>query len=417
MFSLLNGLFIEIRSFTVLSTINIDYNGGSQNSSKLRCMSMKSNRFNRLRPRPIPACADAFSSRLHCRSMQLIILFLTSTSLLLARPHPLFADVIWTQNPDGAFDARDSAVGVVHNGKMWLLGGWSNTSGIPERLGDVWSSPNGLDWTMVATNSQTAWTARNLAMGTSLNGEMWIMGGTDGISTMNDIWKSTDGLNWTLTTPVNHWSPRAGAFTVTLNNQVFVMGGGGNFAGTAYNDVWSSTDGVTWNIVTENAPWEPRAFGGSVVFNDRIWVFGGGVYDDSLPFNGNNYNDVWSSSDGLNWTLELAASPWTERRFFSVEVLDDELWLSGGYSEGNLNDVWSSKDGVNWNKREFDSIWSPRHAASLYAFDGKLWSLGGNAGVVDSQIWTLSIVPEPSSILMLSCLLLTFIHMRTRRTE
>jgi hypothetical protein len=43
----------------------------------------------------------------------------------------------------------------------------------------------------------------------------------------------------------------------------------------ARNEVWSSTDGVNWLMVTKNAGWSPRLASGAVVFKDRMWIIGG----------------------------------------------------------------------------------------------------------------------------------------------
>ena len=44
------------------------------------------------------------------------------------------------------------------------------------------------------------------------------------------------------------------------------------------NDVWSSPDGKQWTLETANAPWPARAYHAAVVHDDNIYVFGGGNY-------------------------------------------------------------------------------------------------------------------------------------------
>ena len=62
------------------------------------------------------------------------------------------------------------------------------------------------------------------------------------------------------------------------------MGPGKGYA----NDVWYSSDGINWYQATPNANFSKRQSHSSVVFNNKIWVIGGG---DNTSF----YNDVWYS--------------------------------------------------------------------------------------------------------------------------
>ncbi len=59
-----------------------------------------------------------------------------------------------------------------------------------------------------------------------------------------------------------------------------------------------------WRLVTETAEWLVRHSHQAVVFDNKMWVMGG--YD-------NFKNDVWSSSDGANWTSTNALAGWSAR--------------------------------------------------------------------------------------------------------
>jgi hypothetical protein len=62
------------------------------------------------------------------------------------------------------------------------------------------------------------------------------------------------------------------------------------------------------------------------------------------------------------------------------------MWVLGGYNrKGNLNDVWYSSDGVNWYEVP-GTPWKPRHAASVFVYDNALWMV---AGMYDSDVWKL----------------------------
>jgi hypothetical protein len=79
-----------------------------------------------------------------------------------------------------------------------------------------------------------------------------------------------------------------------------------------------------------------------------------------------SYNDVWSSSDGANWTCHTEHAAFRRRHYHEVLAWDDKLWVLEGYNghpdrypeeppdvalpavgdEGNRNDVWFSEDGA-----------------------------------------------------------------------
>ena len=88
-------------------------------------------------------------------------------------------------------------------------------------------------------------------------------------------------------------------WSVDTNGHVFRSHGG---AGEEpYLHVVVDSDGVEWTRVAEDA-FPARAMHNSVVLGDRMFVFGGGVYDPGFLFNTVlDYNDVWSSEDGVTW--------------------------------------------------------------------------------------------------------------------
>src|SRR5205807_8426237 len=102
------------------------------------------------------------------------------------------------------------------------------------------------------------------------------------------------------------------------------------------NDVWSSSDGVNWTRVIANAPWPARSKHTSVAFNNRIWVIGG--------WNGGAViKDVWSSFDGASWTQDPAVVPWDARARHTSVVHNNRIWVIGGYTGSSyFNDVWSA---------------------------------------------------------------------------
>ncbi|MEW4567993.1 hypothetical protein AB1L88_09015 [Tautonia sp. JC769] len=244
------------------------------------------------------------------------------------------------------------------------------------------------------------WEGRHTAGYAVFNGMMWIIGGDVNQGHYQpDVWKSKDGRSWTLVNerePVP-WGPRALHYTLAFRDKIWVMGGQ-TMPGFApsdevfYKDIWTSDDGRQWNqVIPEGPSWSPRGMiGGSAVHRDRMWILGGGTYDTPQTPSRTYYNDVWSSDDGRHWTLHTGRAPWAARQYHEVAVFDDRLWVLEGYSGANRNDVWYSTDGVNWYEIP-DTPWAPRHAASVFVFKDALWVVAGNN--MRPDVWKL--VREP----------------------
>ena len=298
---------------------------------------------------------------------------------------------------NAAFAARDGAGALVFQDKMWLLGGWNPGDKVHFPLicnSEVWSSADGSSWTL--ENPQAPWEGRHTAGYVVHNGRMWIVGGDCNQGHyQNDVWSSTDGIHWELANDRVPWAPRVLHYTLAFDDRIWVMGGQTipNFADADevfHNDVWSSDDGVNWTQVTEHAPWVPRGMiGGAAVHDNRMWILGGGTYDTPTTPMRNFYNDVWSSDDGINWEQHTAHAPWTPRQYHEVAAFDDHLWVLEGYAteSGNRRDVWYSPDGVNWTELP-DTPWAPRHAGSVFVYDGSLWMVAGNN--MEPDAWRLS---------------------------
>jgi hypothetical protein len=129
---------------------------------------------------------------------------------------------------------------------------------------------------------------------------------------------------------------------------MWVIGGGDSASPSGLaNDVWSSSDGLNWTQVVAHAPWNARYGQGSVVFNNKMWVIGG------APIPGQP-NDVWSSPDGITWTQMNSNLGWSSNYGHAVAVFNNKIFSFGGYDlSGNgpgLNHIWYSSDGVTWNQ-------------------------------------------------------------------
>ena len=266
---------------------------------------------------------------------------------------------------------------------------------------DVWRSEDGAAWTMVKPNTCTApfddeldWEGRHCAGYAVHAGKMWILGG-DYIQghAQTDVWTSSDGVAWTCVNRDVPWGPRALHCTTVFGDRIWVFGGQvARFAPEKrpFRDIWTTRDGVRWEAIEPKGPYWPARgmIGGSVVFDGRMWVIGGGIYGTPNGLVDRFYSDVWSSDDGVRWECHTREAPWPARQWHWITVFDDRMWVLQGRREGtgNGNDVWYSSDGVDWTELP-DTPWKQRHAASVFVQNDALWLLGGSH--LEPDVWKL----------------------------
>jgi hypothetical protein len=159
------------------------------------------------------------------------------------------------------------------------------------------------------------------------------------------------------------------------------------------NDVWSSSDGKNWTLETAHAGWAPRAYHQALVHGDKIWVMGGGNYVPEYRA----MNDVWCSDDGVKWTRMTAEAPWMPRIWFSAVEYRGRMWVLGGWTKTpytNLGDVWHSRDGKTWEEWKLPVPWKARHEHSALVFRDRLWIAGGHAMPLSNEVWSLALPPR-----------------------
>ncbi len=295
-------------------------------------------------------------------------------------------------NEKALWPPRDSAGAVVYRDRMWILGGWQmvGTSGY-RRLNDIWSSSEGLTWKQVTP--EAPWSARNLSGCVVFDDRIWVMGGFDGTYSLADVWCSPDGCRWDQVTAEAPWGRRGAFGCVVYDDRIWVMGGVDWESEEHKSDVWYSSDGVHWTLATGSPGWEPRAMFPALVFDGRMWILGGGIYHDRKV----NHNDVWYSTDGVEWQLLTRSAAWEGRRFHESLIFDHAMWIFGGVitKATNMNDVWYSFDGEQWQPADHSAPWGVRHEPTCLIFREKVWLLGGFSGAlagsrVYNDVWIMT---------------------------
>lgn len=267
--------------------------------------------------------------------------------------------------------------------------------------------PETVSWDKVA---EEQWTAFEVTRGASFGGKLWVYGYNYGGSFGPDIleaYSSSDGgATWTLENAVddqyNYADDVAGyAFPygrsislVTFNDKLWSIGGylrgrqnedGSIPFDDPTKDVWSSSDGLNWTRNYIESGFSQRENVVALTYDSKLWVVGGnGVgFFGAL---GSPMNDVWSSSDGTTWTEVTANADFDARTAAAGIVFNDKMYIIGGQDGSGtlLNDVWSSSDGATWTQETGTAAFDARRGANVFVFNGKLFLIGGE-GIDDTQ--------------------------------
>jgi hypothetical protein len=190
----------------------------------------------------------------------------------------------------------DLATSLVHQNKMWIMGGWAGGR-LPgaSASNQVWCCTDGADWRIAA--AKAPWWARLGAGSVVFQGKMWILGGVkryyDGDELLADVWSSPDGRQWTQVTDRSPWAARIWFSSLVYKERMWVLGGWSNKPSKNWNDVWYSSDGKDWKELVTERVWSPRHEQSAYVFGGKIWIAGGNPWPLA--------NDVWQIEIPDHW--------------------------------------------------------------------------------------------------------------------
>jgi hypothetical protein len=187
----------------------------------------------------------------------------------------------WEQaTAKAGWSPRLAAGAVVFKDKMWVLGGTENYYfGDKKSLkNDVWYSADGKEWKQATDNA--GWSPRGYHNAVVHDGKMWILGGGNYVpeplyEARNDVWSSEDGIHWTEVTAKAPWSPRIWFSSVVYRDRIWVLGGWSSNPSKNWPDVWYSKDGKDWTEFKSETSWKERHEHSAYVFQDKIWVAAG----------------------------------------------------------------------------------------------------------------------------------------------
>jgi hypothetical protein len=282
------------------------------------------------------------------------------------------------------FSPRDSSPNsaLYYDDHYWIFGGYEYDSILKlwTSKRNIWKSPDALDWELVNENPPFSQYSGFLAF----NNKMMVY-------TYDSVYISENGVDWEAylldPQPWFEYLYYMGRYTV-FKGQACMFNS---------NYIGFSEDGINWSFnETDIVAYSGRYMPAFVASEDKLWLYGGW----------GGFNDVWSSTNGLNWTKQLDEAPWQPRYWYNYTYFDEKLWMIAGrlpgldldslQQFGNLQDVWYSSDGVNWSTLEMDtSSYHHRHASFLWN-DGErvIISSGFGNNSTDrmyNDVWELSV--------------------------
>ena len=211
----------------------------------------------------------------------------------------------------------------------------------------------------------------------SFDDKIWVIGGSiikdATIVALNDVWFSDGGRAWQQATADASWRPRNNFGAVVFKDKMYLLGGSINDSTIDnFNDIWSSTNGRDWHLVTSNAAWSPRGSFDPFVFEGKIWVVGG-VAASADGFSAILKNDVWSSDNGRAWQLR-AENTTNDFAQYEAVVFEDKVWIIDSADSNVDIYAWYSSDGINYTKSHVNNLAS----FTSVVFQNKIWILGGS---------------------------------------
>ena len=236
---------------------------------------------------------------------------------------------------DGRFFPSDEHQAVVFKNKIWVFDGTRNS---------IHNSSDGYAWENVTVSGSvidgTHWKGKHGHQVIVYKGKMWVIGGTNAGIPTNDVWSSPDGIDWTKESAGSNslFGPRIGHACAVYDGKMFVVGGS---SGGLVNDVWCSEDGKNWELVVENADFDPRTEHTLTSVKDFYGV-GGDILMLVGGRSGPDNADVWVSLFGAVWDKIDMPADYPARTEHQTVVHDNKVWIFQGKKSANgLNDAWT----------------------------------------------------------------------------
>ncbi len=185
----------------------------------------------------------------------------------------------------------------------------------------------------------------------------------------------------------NVWSKRQDFASVVFNDEIYIIGGYDitvrGEKDCYREDVYKSSDGINWTLLNDNVPFKGRRGHRATVFDGYIYLAGGFYADDESGARGYK-NDVWRSNDGITWeeVSSNSTTPWSPRKDFGMVSTETAIYIFGGFCQDGtgpqyLDDVWKF-DGSSWTQLVNSSIPGGRSAFAYELVGTDIYIQGGS---------------------------------------
>lgn len=305
----------------------------------------------------------------------------------------------WTLLNSNMGYARDGVMAAYFDGvghRSW--GGW--TSGVTT-FNTQYSSADANTWSL---ESDAPWTGRHTCayckVGNTVymvNGDLFNLG-NDGFLARSSY--SFDGTTWTEITSNNGLSGYSLGNLLELNGDFYFIGGqNGLTPDTFRGEVWKSTNNCLSFTKIGDTPFQEGNLNGQCfVLNNKLWKISGGKYDNGFALR-TFPRKIYSSTDGINWTLEgYMPYEMRGRQYSQIVNFAGGAWMIGGNeprTPNNLDEVWVTDNGVDW-VQQTTPFTTGRHACTAWLGNDGIYmgwgSSGPSSATLQPDIWKMTLI-------------------------
>ncbi|WLQ12973.1 Ig-like domain-containing protein [Hahella aquimaris] len=252
---------------------------------------------------------------------------------------------------------------VEFNGSLWMIGGMAYDGEVTVANAEVWNSTDGVFWTRRAIIESGGMSKHKAVV---FDGKLFVY--NEGV-----IWYSSDGVTWQKHSLTPAFGVREAQGFAVFQGALWSIG---YASGDDFPSMWRSIDGFEWILQGDIEGVSLRSDYQMAVNNDQLWLVADAVGGRLLQ------NDVWASTDGVNWTpiLAVGEAPFSGRTNHTLFAHDGKLWIIAGqgYEFAVFNDIWTSVDGKTWTSIDAPAV-TARFSHQAVVFGGRLWVFGGRS--------------------------------------
>ena len=270
---------------------------------------------------------------------------------------------------------RVEAVMVSVNGDLYLQGGrYSNTGGATRS--DLWKfSPGSGTWTQ-----KTFAKALNAHVGVAINGLIYLYGGADAVSTstyLNDLWIYNPATGVVSAGARPALGGRKNAVACTLNGKMYVAGGSGSGSGIGKQFLCYDPASNAWSVLPDCPQTSVWSLGEKLVAAaGNIFLISGSSINCYDPEAG-----AWAQKNNF---------PYAATSNFGVVAVNDVIYRYGGYINSTYYNTLHVYDPIQDSWQALPAGGYPRSQPAIAEAGGSIYVFGGsNDATYLSDFWKI----------------------------